>query len=317
MMTARRPGWSRLHRGQRPQQHVEALHRHEPADGHHQRRRRALAARREAGVDARAAPTVTRSARRPSMSTISSRDDFGQRDDPARAVEARREPALDQVAQAGQRRRQDHAPHLCVDVVQEDDARPPVPERREEGHAVPDLDQGVAGAVPHADALPRRAREDRVAPGSAQHPVAVAGRARSGAPGTAEVRKVTSRPGARPTARRPCGRAARSRRPRGRRGRARRRSGCAGARRRRRWRPGPRAPGRSGVVDAVPRRARPAPAPSRHPSGQVSPADLPPKPDPVDNGEARHDHEQHPCLHRDVHQARWPGATRARPGPPR
>ena len=45
---------------------------------------------------------------------------------------------------------------------------------RQEGHAVPDLDERVARPVTHADPLPRRAGEDRVASGPAQDPVAVA-----------------------------------------------------------------------------------------------------------------------------------------------
>ncbi len=83
--------------------------------------------------------------------------------------------ALHRVAGAREQGRQDHAPHLGMHVVQEDQARPAIPEGRQEGHPVPDLDQRVTRAVPHPDPLPGRTGEDGVPTGPAQHAVAVAG----------------------------------------------------------------------------------------------------------------------------------------------
>ena len=71
-------------------------------------------------------------------------------------------------------RRQRHLPHRVVHVVQPRDARAPRPQRREERHAVPDLDEPVARAVPTHHLAERGPREHHVAPGLADHPVAVA-----------------------------------------------------------------------------------------------------------------------------------------------
>ncbi len=63
------------------------------------------------------------------------------------AVQRRSQPELDHLAQAGQARRQHHPPHGAVDVVQQDDAGASGPQRGEERHAVPDLDQTVGTAA--------------------------------------------------------------------------------------------------------------------------------------------------------------------------
>ncbi len=97
-----------------------------------------------------------------------------QGDHPAAAVDRRGDPALDDVADLGQLRGQDHLPHVGVDVVQEDDAGHRGPQRREERHAVPDLDQAVGSTVGVAHLGQRGAGEHQVATGLADHLVAVA-----------------------------------------------------------------------------------------------------------------------------------------------
>ena len=68
------------------------------------------------------------------------------------------------------------------------------PQRREERHAVPDLDESVARAVPAHHLAERGAREHEVAAGLADHPVAVAPASPAGDPAAYEVRIVTSMP---------------------------------------------------------------------------------------------------------------------------
>jgi hypothetical protein len=59
-------------------------------------------------------------------------------------------------------------------VVEEHDARAPAPGRAEEGHAVPDLDQQVAGTGAAGHLRERGSGEHHVAAGPADHLVAVA-----------------------------------------------------------------------------------------------------------------------------------------------
>src|SRR4051794_7944356 len=59
-------------------------------------------------------------------------------------------------------------------MVLHDDPRPPGPQRREEGHAVPDLDQRVAGTMPADELGADGAREHEVAAGAPDDAVAVA-----------------------------------------------------------------------------------------------------------------------------------------------
>ena len=168
-----------LHLGQGAEQDVEALDRHQPPDGHDQRRRASAAARA-----CSAASTPGGATRDPLGAQAEHVDDLAprglrQRDDPARAGRSggatRRSTRSPSRASIGGRT----MPHISACTWCRKTMRgPAVPQRREEGHAVPDLDQRVAGAVPHADALPGRTGEHGVAAGLAQHPVAVAGRAR-------------------------------------------------------------------------------------------------------------------------------------------
>ena len=80
-------------------------------------------------------------------------------------------------------------------MVQPHDAWPARrPQRREERHAVPDLDERVARAVPTHHLAERGAREDQVAAGLADHAVAVAPGAPARCPAAYEVRIVTSMP---------------------------------------------------------------------------------------------------------------------------
>ena len=67
------------------------------------------------------------------------------------------------AAELGKPRRQRHAPHRVVDVMQPHRARTlGCPYRREERHAVPDLDQRVTRAVPTHHLAERRARENEI-----------------------------------------------------------------------------------------------------------------------------------------------------------
>jgi hypothetical protein len=61
-----------------------------------------------------------------------------------------------------------------VHVVQEDDTRAPVPQRAEERHAVPDLDEHVTGAGAPEQLGHRRPGEHHVAAGAADDLVAIA-----------------------------------------------------------------------------------------------------------------------------------------------
>ena len=81
-----------------------------------------------------------------------------------------------------------------MDVVEEDDPRAAVPQRREERHAVPDLDQALAGPPAAPETVPGDRREDGVPAGSAVGPVAVPVDRRRCGLGTADVRTVTSMP---------------------------------------------------------------------------------------------------------------------------
>ena len=188
-------------------------------------------------------------------------------------VEARGDPALDQVAQAGQGRRQHHAPHLGVDVVQEDDPRSAVPERAR-GRACRSRSRPGrrrSGAPCGCPPRPRRGRRRSGRTGAAPGSRPASGRA--GAFGTAEVRKVTSSPAA---AQREATLWACSSEPPA--------SGSSRSRQATKWmrrRPASaameaRTSGSTepGVVGG-PHRARPAPAPGRHPSGQVIPTTCP------------------------------------------
>ena len=83
----------------------------------------------------------------------------------------------------GEVRRQHHLPHLGVDVMQEHDARAGGPQRREERHPVPDLDQRVPAAVPAGELAQRGPGEHHVPAGLADHLVAVTASREPGGPG--------------------------------------------------------------------------------------------------------------------------------------
>ncbi len=90
--------------------------------------------------------TLTRDGRSLSMATISWRDDS---DNVTTRVSRYSGGATRRSMNSptpGVPRAQDHLPHLGVHVMEEDDAGAPGPQRREEGHAVPDLDQPVGPA---------------------------------------------------------------------------------------------------------------------------------------------------------------------------
>ncbi len=143
-----------------------------------------------------------------------------ERDDRRAAVDRRRDPRLDRVPERRQPRRQRHAPHPPVDVVQPRDVRPTRPHRREEGHPVPDLDEGVTLPVPSHDLAEDGPREDHVATGLADHPVALPPRHHR-VPRRVRGAHRHLYPGLGPQSGRPPRRGSRTPRPRGRRGRAR------------------------------------------------------------------------------------------------
>ena len=94
-------------------------------------------------------------------------------DDLRAAVDGRRDPVFDHPAHAGEPGRQRHLPHRVVDVMQPHHVRPSGPQRREERHAVPDLDEGVTRAVPAHHLAERRPREHHVPAALADDAVAV------------------------------------------------------------------------------------------------------------------------------------------------
>jgi hypothetical protein len=159
----------------RPDQPVPALDRGQPAHPDDQRRGVAGGARRgrgEAGVDPRGDDVDPLRAEADLDHLLLGRGREG--DHPAAPVDDRGDPALHGVADLGQVGRQHHVPHVAVDVVEHDDAGHGGPQRREERHAVPDLDQPVGAAVGLADLGQGGAGEDLVAAGLADDLVAVA-----------------------------------------------------------------------------------------------------------------------------------------------
>ena len=93
-------------------------------------------------------------------------------DDRRLPVAGRGDPALEEGTQAGQAGGEDHGPQQFVVVVEKGHAGLGGPERREEGHTIPDLDQGVATTVDAEKLSGNRPWKDEVATGPADHPVA-------------------------------------------------------------------------------------------------------------------------------------------------
>ena len=172
------------------------------------------------------------------------------------AVERRGDAVLEELARLGQARVEHHLPHVAVHVVHPGDARAGGPQRREERHAVPDLDQPVTRAVATEQLAHDRGREHHEPAVLAHDVVAVAVALVGVALGVGGAhRDLEARP--RPTAPGSWRRGPRSRRPRCRRGRATPSRGCGAARpprparrcrRRSPWCPrsraGPQLPGR-------------------------------------------------------------------------
>src|ERR671919_557302 len=95
-------------------------------------------------------------------------------DDGRPPVEGRRHLSLEQRAQGPEAGTEGHLPHLGVDVVDDDDTRPPVPQGAEERHAVPDLDQHVAGPGTAEQLGGGSTGKHHVAAGPPHDPVAIA-----------------------------------------------------------------------------------------------------------------------------------------------
>ena len=92
---------------------------------------------------------------------------------------------LEEPPRPAERAGQGHVPHGAVHVVQPDAVGAAAPDRRQEGHAVPDLHEGVAVAVATGHLGHDRTGEHHVAPGladdgvpAAPHVLGVAGRVR-------------------------------------------------------------------------------------------------------------------------------------------
>jgi hypothetical protein len=156
-------GLALLERDQRLDQDVVALHRDEPAGGDDEG---VLGLRGGAGREDGVDPGGDDVDPVGPVAELVDQLVLGrprQRDDPRPPVEERGDPALDGVAHGGEPRREHHLPHLGVDVVQEDDPRPDRPQRREEGHPVPDLDEAVPSSVAVDDLVDRSPGKDQVA----------------------------------------------------------------------------------------------------------------------------------------------------------
>ena len=97
-----------------------------------------------------------------------------RRDHLGAPVERRGQAGLEQPPGAGERTGHDLVPHRSVDVVEDRDARPPVPDRREPRDAVPDLDERRRAPHPAGELGHRGAGEHAVAAPPADHVVAVA-----------------------------------------------------------------------------------------------------------------------------------------------
>ena len=80
---------------------------------------------------------------------------------------------LDAIAEGGQPRRKDHLPHLGMHVMQKDHSGRATPQRREERHAIPDLDHAITGADLGAHARECGAGEDGVTAGPTVDGVAI------------------------------------------------------------------------------------------------------------------------------------------------
>ncbi len=98
---------------------------------------------------------------------------LGEGDDRRRSVEQGGDVALEDLPGPGQGGGEDEGPHLLVDVMEPGHPRPTGPERREERHPVPDLDQPVTASVAAGQLRRDRTGEHQVAPGPPDHPVAV------------------------------------------------------------------------------------------------------------------------------------------------
>ena len=100
---------------------------------------------------------------------------FRERDDGGPAVERRSQAVFDAIAERSQPRWEDHLPHLGMHVMQKHHSGPATPQRREERHAIPDLDQAITGADLGAHASERGPGEDGVTAGPTVDRVAVTG----------------------------------------------------------------------------------------------------------------------------------------------
>ena len=131
---------------QRLDQQVEPLDRHQATDRHHEGLRRAARRPGEKRGSTPGGATVTRSGREAEHARRSRRVTTARASPPGcRGRAVGRPGSRRRLAHPGQPGGQHHPPHLGVHVVQEDDPRPPVPQGREERHAVPHLDQPLAG----------------------------------------------------------------------------------------------------------------------------------------------------------------------------
>ena len=157
--------------GRRLESEMEALDRGESADGQHQRRRRPLPTRREVLLH-------TIGHRRHPLRAEAEFEQFlagglRRRNGGAAAVERRRDPGLQGPPHRRQRWRHDLRPHRAVDVMDDRDSRPAIPDRREPRNAVPDLYECVRSSHGSQCFGERGAREDAVPAASTDHPVAV------------------------------------------------------------------------------------------------------------------------------------------------
>lgn len=133
-----------------PDKHREPLDRRQAGHRNDQRRLRAGAAGGIAGIDARLdhAHTVLREAQVTGQLLLGGGRQRHHRHPP---VERWSHTFLEQAPHLAQPVAQRHVPHRAVHVVQPHRMRAAPPERRNKRHAVPDLDQGVAGPVTPGD----------------------------------------------------------------------------------------------------------------------------------------------------------------------
>ena len=160
------------HAGPDAHQAAEVLHRHQTSHGHGQRGGVLGPCRGEPRVHSRGDHLeVLRG--EPELEHLR----FGrsrQGDDRLVAVQDRSDLLLQGHSGMCERFGEAHVPHGPVDVVQPHHAGAAPPQRRGEGHAVPDLHQRVGPPVEAQLLGNRGTREHRVAASPAHHPVAVA-----------------------------------------------------------------------------------------------------------------------------------------------